>query len=207
MLIAQRLNLLPLAMTDTLLLAGRRYAEWGPRAAARLRGWLGQDRSDPFASSVLDTVLTGRHPHLSRWAWESATDSALARAALAAMGLSGCFARRAREDGVAVAMVLHDPNLALRYCDQVVLLYGDSRHRAGRRRTFSTPRRCPTSTAIRCGRSLRTARAIRSSCRNRKSRPWRAVPPVPTCADCRSIAQPPESRRCARPAGAASRRC
>ncbi|MBS3935343.1 MAG: ABC transporter ATP-binding protein [Sulfuritalea sp.] len=164
----------------TLQLAGRSYAEHGPRAAAKLRGWLGQDRSDPFASTVLDTVLTGRHPHLGRWAWESAADTGIARSALAAMGLAGfeqrevhtlsggerqraaiaallaqapclylldeplshldlnhqiatleCFARRTREDGVAVALVLHDPNLALRYCNQVVLLYGDSRHVAG----------------------------------------------------------------------------
>jgi len=163
-----------------LRLAGRSYAELGPRAAARLRGWLGQERSDPFASTVLDTVLTGRHPHLDRWAWESAADVAIARAALAATGLAGfeqreihtlsggerqrvaiaallaqaprlylldeplahldlnhqiatleLLTRRAREDGIAVAMVLHDPNLALRYCDQVVLLYGDSRHVAG----------------------------------------------------------------------------
>jgi iron complex transport system ATP-binding protein len=164
----------------TLSLAGKAYAEHGPRAAARLRGWLGQDRSDPFASSVLEAVLTGRHPHLDRWAWESAADTAIARAALAAMGLADMaqrevhtlsggerqrvaiaallaqqprlylldeplahldlnhqvatlelLARRAREEGIALAMVLHDPNLALRYCDQVVLLYGNSRHIAG----------------------------------------------------------------------------
>jgi iron complex transport system ATP-binding protein len=164
----------------TLLLAGKPYAEHGPRAAARLRGWLGQDRSDPFASTVLEAVLTGRHPHLDRWAWESAADTDIARAALAAMGLADMaerevhtlsggerqrvaiaallaqaprlalldeplahldlnhqiatlelLSRRARADGIAVAMVLHDPNLALRYCDQVVLLHGDSRHIAG----------------------------------------------------------------------------
>jgi iron complex transport system ATP-binding protein len=164
----------------TLRLAGKSYAEHGPRAAARLRGWLGQDRSDPFASTVLEAVLTGRHPYLDRWAWESAADTAIARAALAALGLAGfeareihtlsggerqrvaiaallaqeprltlldeplahldlnhqiatleLLSRRAREAGMALAMVLHDPNLALRYCDQVVLLYGDSRHIAG----------------------------------------------------------------------------
>lgn len=163
-----------------LLLDGKTYAEHGLRAAAKLRGWLGQERSDPFASTVLEAVLTGRHPHLDRWSWESAADTDIARAALAAMGLSDfaerevhtlsggerqrvaiaallaqeprlalldeplahldlnhqiatleLLTRRAREEGVALAMVLHDPNLALRYCDQVVLLYGDSRHVAG----------------------------------------------------------------------------
>lgn len=164
----------------TLRLDGKSYAEHGLRAAATLRGWLGQDRGDPFASTVMETVLAGRHPHLSRWAWESAADTTRARAALAALGLAGfeqreihtlsggerqrvaiaallaqeprlylldeplahldlnhqiatleLLTRRAREDGVALAMVLHDPNLALRYCDQVVLLHGDSRHVAG----------------------------------------------------------------------------
>jgi iron complex transport system ATP-binding protein len=164
----------------TLLLAGKSYAEHGLRAAARLRGWLGQDRSDPFASTVLETVLTGRHPHLDRWSWESGADAAVARTALAAMSLADMeereihtlsggerqraalatllaqaprlylldeplahldlnhqiatlelLSRRAREEGVAVVMVLHDPNFALRYCDQALLLYGDSRHIAG----------------------------------------------------------------------------
>ena len=39
--------------------------------------------------------------------------------------------RRAREESVAVAMVLHDPTFALRYCDQALLLFGDSRHVIG----------------------------------------------------------------------------
>jgi iron complex transport system ATP-binding protein len=168
------------ADAGTLLLAGQTYAEQGLHAAARLRGWLGQDRSDPFATTVLETVLTGRHPHLHRWDWESAADVAIARAALAAMGLADMeereihtlsggerqrvaiaallaqqprlclldeplahldlnhqvatlelLTRRAREQGIAVAMVLHDPNFALRYCDQALLLFGDSRHIAG----------------------------------------------------------------------------
>lgn len=168
------------ADAGTLHLGGKTYGELGLRQAARLRGWLGQDRSDPFASTVMETVLAGRHPHLSRWAWESDADTVRARAALESMGLAGMaereihtlsggerqrvaiaallaqeprlylldeplahldlnhqiatlelLSRRARAEGVALAMVLHDPNLALRYCDQVVLLYGDSRHRAG----------------------------------------------------------------------------
>ena len=41
------------------------------------------------------------------------------------------LSRRAREQGVAIVMVLHDPNFALRHCDQALLLFGDSRHVAG----------------------------------------------------------------------------
>jgi iron complex transport system ATP-binding protein len=159
---------------------GQTYPDLGLRAAARIRGWLGQDRSDPFASTVLEAVLTGRHPHLSRWSWESPSDARIARAALADMNLADMEARqvrtlsggerqrvaiaallaqqtrlclldeplahldlnhqiatldllsrRARMEGVAFAMVLHDPNFALRFCDRVLLLFGDGTHLAG----------------------------------------------------------------------------
>ena len=166
--------------SGTLCLDGKPYAQHALREAACRRGWLGQERSDPFASTVLETVLTGRHPHLERWAWESPGDIAIARAALASTGLADMEEReihtlsggerqrvaiatlltqepqlylldeplahldlnhqiaalelltqRARTTGIAIAMVLHDPNFALRYCDQALLLFGDSRHMIG----------------------------------------------------------------------------
>lgn len=168
------------ADAGTLHISGKTYAELGPRQAAKLRGWLGQSGAEPFASTVLETVLIGRHPHLSRWAWETPADVEIARRALADVGLNGfeereihtlsggeyqrvrlamllaqqprlylldeplahldlnhqlavlaLFVRLVREQGAAVVMVLHDPNLALRFCDQALLLYGDSRHRIG----------------------------------------------------------------------------
>jgi iron complex transport system ATP-binding protein len=76
------------ADSGTVRLDGQDYATLGPRAAARRRGWLPQRHGDAFASSVLETALVGRHPHLDRWAWESAEDTALARRALAAVGLA-----------------------------------------------------------------------------------------------------------------------
>ena len=76
-----------------LRLDGKSYAEHGLRNAARLRGWLGQARSDPFASTVLETVLTGRHPHVGRWSWESGADADIAREALETMGLAGMAER------------------------------------------------------------------------------------------------------------------
>jgi iron complex transport system ATP-binding protein len=74
-------------------LDGRPYAALGPRGAARLRGLLPQHQGDAFTASVLETVLVGRHPHLSRWDWESEADARLARAALAAVGLDKLSAR------------------------------------------------------------------------------------------------------------------
>ncbi|WP_126447179.1 ABC transporter ATP-binding protein [Sulfuricystis multivorans] len=164
----------------TLLLEGKPYEAWNLREAARRRGYLPQAQTEPFAATVLQTVLIGRHPYLSKLSWESAQDIAIAREALARLGLAGfeereihtlsggewqrvriasllaqqprlylldepcahldlnhqiavleLFFHLAREEGAAVAMVLHDPNLAARFCDQALLLYGDSRHRIG----------------------------------------------------------------------------
>ncbi|MBS1190836.1 MAG: transporter ATP-binding protein [Rhodocyclaceae bacterium] len=155
-------------------LGGEPYAALPPREAARRRAWLGQVQADPFSAGVLETVLTGRHPHLGRWQWESSEDARIAREALAAVGLTGMeerevqtlsggerqrvaiatllaqaaglylldeplshldlnhqmavlelFAGAARDCGAGVVMVLHDPGLAHRYCDRVLLVGGD----------------------------------------------------------------------------------
>ncbi len=70
------------------LLDGASYARLGARVSARIRGWLPQTRSEAFSSTVLETALVGRHPHLGRWDWESRQDARIARQALAAVGLS-----------------------------------------------------------------------------------------------------------------------
>jgi len=74
-------------------LADRPYADWPAGQAACLRGLLPQVLADAFSAPVLEIVLIGRHPHLARWAWESAEDEAVARAALAAVDLAGFEAR------------------------------------------------------------------------------------------------------------------
>jgi iron complex transport system ATP-binding protein len=58
------------------------------RELARHLGLLLQDDHDPFPANVLETVLTGRHPHLGRWGWEGPSDLALARQALHAVDLA-----------------------------------------------------------------------------------------------------------------------
>lgn len=156
------------------------YAELSARQAALRRAWLGQAQADPFGSTVLETALTGRHPHLGRWDWETPRDAELARSALAAVGLAGLerravhtlsggerqrlaiatllaqaaplylldeplahldlnhqmavlelFAGAARDCGAGVVMVLHDPALAYRFCDQALLIDGKGRHELG----------------------------------------------------------------------------
>jgi len=73
----------------TLRLAGRALNEWPVAEAARQRAFLPQSIHDAFSASVLETVLVGRHPHLSRWQWEGEDDRRIAQAALAAVDLSG----------------------------------------------------------------------------------------------------------------------
>lgn len=67
---------------------GESYAALGARNSALIRGWLPQSRSEAFSSTVLETALVGRHPHLARWDWESEKDAEIARQALAAVGLA-----------------------------------------------------------------------------------------------------------------------
>ncbi len=149
-------------------------AELSPRRLALLRGYLPQQLTDPFAATVLETALIGRHPHLGRWDWETAADRRLALSALEAVELAG-FAERevhtlsggerqrlglamllvqsprlflldeplahldphhglaalrllreqAAAAGAGVIVVLHDANLALRWCDRALLLFGN----------------------------------------------------------------------------------
>ncbi len=80
----------------TIAYDGTPLGELSPRERARIRGWLPQDSVDPFPASVLEIALAGRHPHLSRYAWESAADVECARAALARFGVAELSARDVR---------------------------------------------------------------------------------------------------------------
>lgn len=99
---------------------GTPLADLPPRARAHQRGFLPQDSIDFFPASALETALTGRHPHLSRWQWESAADIERAQTALAAFGLAGLEGRDVRtlsggeRRRVALAALLaQDPALLL----------------------------------------------------------------------------------------------
>jgi len=135
---------------------------------------------DIFPATVMDTALVGRHPHVSRFRWESAEDFAIANDALQTMGLDGLSARdiftlsggerrrlaiaqvltqtpdvylldeptnhldpqhqldtlrvfrRAVDDGAGVIASFHDVNLAVRFADRCLLLFGDGRWELGK---------------------------------------------------------------------------
>lgn len=149
------------------------------RAIAQRLGLLLQESHDSFPSTVLETALSGRHPHLGRWQDEGEEGLTLARDSLTAMGLgefetrmvqtlSGGERRRLAiatlltqapelmlldeplnhldlhhqqqllqllqeraSSGGTIIMVLHDPNQAMRYCDKVLMLYGDGGWESG----------------------------------------------------------------------------
>ncbi|WP_370538362.1 ABC transporter ATP-binding protein [Ideonella sp.] len=103
-----------------LQMGGKPLADWKLDALACWRGFMPQQFHDAFATPVLDVVLQGRHPHLSRWHWEGEADHALALAALARVGLAGFEARDVRSlsggerQRVALAtLITQDPPLAL----------------------------------------------------------------------------------------------
>jgi iron complex transport system ATP-binding protein len=171
----------------TITLAGVALAAQPRRTIARQLGVLFQDHHDAFPATVLETVLTGRHPWLGTLQWETADDLAVARAALAAVDLAGLDARSVntlsggerRRLGIAtlltqqprlllldepanhldihqqirmlgllrqqaaggeraLCLVMHDLNLAARYCDRFLLLFGDGTFLEGGRDTVLT---------------------------------------------------------------------
>ena len=77
----------------TVLYAGRDLATLDRRAQAAQRAYLPETSTDYFPATALDIALSGRHPHLARWAWEDGADVARAHAALGAFGVGACAGR------------------------------------------------------------------------------------------------------------------
>ena len=170
-------------------LGGTLQSDLSRQQIARRLALLPQYTEDFFPSTVLDTVIIGRHPHIARWAWASGRDLEIARAALHAVDLEALENRdvltlsggerrrlavaqvltqdpaiylldeptnhldpqhqldvlklfRARADaGKTVIVSLHDVNLAARFADRCLLLFGDGRWESGNSAQILTPER------------------------------------------------------------------
>ncbi len=102
------------------MLAGAPIGTHAPRSRARRVGLLLQDTVDAFPSTVFETALAGRHPHLPRWRPESDADRELAHAALVAVDMADAAGRDVQtlsggeRRRVALAMLLtQDPDVML----------------------------------------------------------------------------------------------
>jgi len=70
------------ADSGSILLDQKNINELNRKQIAKKLGLLLQQSEESFPSSVIDTVLTGRHPHIGNWSWESKDDLAIAKNAL-----------------------------------------------------------------------------------------------------------------------------
>lgn len=157
-----------------ILLDNEALATLPRRSIAQKIGLLLQADEDAFPGTVLETVLSGRHPWLDAWQWEGQREYALARTALRDVELEdfeqrqintlsggerrrlalatlftqdpqlflldeptnhldphhqiellSLLSERVDEKERASIMILHDINLATRFCDHLLLLFGE----------------------------------------------------------------------------------
>ena len=84
------------ADAGTVSIRGRELSAWDPAELARERAFLAQSRHDAFAYSVIETVLSARHPYHANRYWEGSDDHHAAMQALAAMEVAELAARDVR---------------------------------------------------------------------------------------------------------------
>lgn len=99
---------------------GKPLQSWPRRQLAQRVGLLPQTTEDAFPSTVIETTLVGRHPHIGFWQWENDADRTLASDALAAVSLEGFQSRDIatlsggeRRRVAIAAMLTQNPDLLL----------------------------------------------------------------------------------------------
>lgn len=80
----------------TVLVGGRALEQWAPEELARERAFLAQSRHDAFSYSVIETVLSARHPYHAKRYWEGSDDHQAAMRALEAMEVADLASRDVR---------------------------------------------------------------------------------------------------------------
>lgn len=108
------------AAGGTVEIDGTALDYWPRRLLAKRLGLLPQIAEDPFPSTVIETALIGRHPHIGFWQWESKDDRRLASAALADVGLErfeqrdvGTLSGGERRRAAIAAMLTQDATILL----------------------------------------------------------------------------------------------
>lgn len=77
----------------TLQLNQRALASYARKQIAQQLTFVAQDIEEPFPVTALECAVSGRHPHIDFWQWESERDYDIAQAALSAVDLAD-FAQR-----------------------------------------------------------------------------------------------------------------
>jgi len=172
--------------SGTVTLEGTPLVSLERRSIARRLALLPQEALHDFPELAIERVLSGRHPHIDRWQWESQSDIEIARAALETMGIAALAGRdtaslsggeqqrlalaqilvqqpvfylldeptnhldlrhqhlvldhfgNLAKKGAAIVMSLHDVNLAAKFADRFLLLFGDGSWLYGDARTALT---------------------------------------------------------------------
>ena len=145
-------------------IGARALKDWPLAELARQRAFLAQSRSDAFAYTVIETVLSARHPYHDNRYWEGGEDQAIAMKSLEAMEVAGLAARDVRtlsggeRQRVAIAAMLAQDTPLLLLDEPANAL--DLAHQVGVMKLLSRLCRDQGKTAVMIGHDLTLAHGV-----------------------------------------------
>lgn len=145
-------------------IGGRPLKDWPLADLARQRAFLAQSRSDAFAYTVIETVLSARHPYHDNRYWEGGEDQAIAMKSLEAMEVAELAARDVRtlsggeRQRVAIAAMLAQDTPLLLLDEPANAL--DLAHQVGVMKLLSQLCREQGKTAVMIGHDLTLAHSV-----------------------------------------------
>ena len=145
-------------------IGGRPLKDWPLAELARQRAFLAQSRSDAFAYTVIETVLSARHPYHDNRYWEGGEDQAIAMKSLEAMEVAELAARDVRtlsggeRQRVAIAAMLAQDTPLLLLDEPANAL--DLAHQVGVMKLLSQLCREQGKTAVMIGHDLTLAHSV-----------------------------------------------
>ena len=147
-------------------IGGRALKDWPLAELARQRAFLAQSRSDAFAYTVIETVLSARHPYHDNRYWEGGEDQAIAMKSLEAMEVAELAVRDVRtlsggeRQRVAIAAMLAQDTPLLLLDEPANAL--DLGHQVGVMKLLSQLCREQGKTAVMIGHDLTLAHGVSS---------------------------------------------